>query len=186
MQPKLFLKPSLVILSLLITCFTFGQKPFSEPIEGQVNSIFGGTIGKCKASSITFKYRLSTLSGEPTIYTNMKWENSYGTTIDCLSEGDFEIFIHVTIVELYTDYWIPAQGSFGVVPKGDNKWGMNPLSGSPDWDELFLKSEPSKNSSENFIDTDEAKGIWKSGYLQVKGILLIDKNGGKNRIFNFQ
>lgn len=49
-------------------------------------------------------------------------------------------------------------------------------------DELFLKSEPSKNSNENFIDADEAKGIWKSGSLRVLGILIIDKNGGKTTI----
>ncbi len=68
----------------------------------------------------------------------------------------------------------PARGSFGLVPKGDNTWAQNPLAGSPNWDELFLKSEPSKNSSENFIDPNEAKGIWR-----VLGILIIDKNGGK-------
>ena len=156
---------------------SFGQRPFSEPIEGQSKSIFGGTIGKCKASSITFKYRLSTLAGEPTIYTNMKWENAYGTSIDCLSDDEFQIFIKVQVI--YTWYWIPAQGSFGLVPKGDNTWGKNPLSGSPNWDNLFLKSEPSKNSSESFIGSDEAKGIWKSGSLRVLGILIIDKDGNK-------
>ncbi len=180
MQPRLFLKPSFVLLSLLFTCVSFGQRPFSEPLEGQCKSIFGGTIGKCKASSITFKYRLSTLSGEPTIYTNMKWENTYGTSTDCLSDGEFQTFIKVQVI--YTSYWIPAQGSFGLVPKGDNTWGKNPLAGSPNWDELFLKSEPSKNSSENFIDADEAKGIWKSGSLRVLGILIIDKNGDKTMI----
>lgn len=179
MQPKLFLRPSLVILSLLITCFTFGQKPFSEPIEGQVNPIFAGTIGKCKASSITIKYRLSTIVGEPTIYTNLKWENAYGTAIDCLSDGDFEIFIHITMFGQYTDYWIPAEGSLGLIPNGDNSWGMNPIPGSPSWDELFLKSEPSKDSERNFLSADYAKAAWKSGYLRVKGILLIDKNGDK-------
>lgn len=180
MQPKLFLKPSLVLLSLLITFFSFGQRPFSDPIEGQFTSTFGGKIGKCKASSITFKYRLSTLSGEPTIYTNLKWENAYGTSTDCLSEDPFQMFIKVQVI--YTWYWIPAQGSFGLVPKGDNTWGKNPLAGSPNWDELFLKSEPSKNSSENFIDASESKSIWKSGSLRVLGILIIDSNGNKTTI----
>ena len=180
MQLKLFSKSSTVLGCLLITCFSFGQKPFSEPIEGQVNSTFGGTIGKCKASSITFKYRLSTVSGEPAIYTNMKWENSYGTAIDCLGEGDFQIFIHAAVFGQYIDYWIPAQGSFGVMPKGDKKWGMNPLSGSPNWDELFLKNEPSNNSERNYLSADSAKAAWKSGYLRIKGILLLDKNGSKH------
>ena len=178
MKPKHLFKPGILIVNLFISNFLFAQKPFSEPIEGQVNSTFGGTIEKCKASSITFKYRLSTLSGEPAIYTNMKWENGYGTAIDCLSDGDFDIFIHVTVQ--YTDYWIPAQGSFGVMPKGDNQWGMNPLSGSPDWDELFLKNEPSKNSDRNFLSADYAKAAWKSGYLRVKGILILERNGSKH------
>lgn len=178
MHPKLLVRTSMFLFSLLFTCISFGQKPFSEPIEGQVEESFGGKIGNCKLSSLTIKYRLSTVTGEPAIYTNLKWKNDYGTAIDCLSDGDFEIFIHVVVQ--YTDYWIPAQGSFGIMPKGDNKWGMNPLSGSPDWGELFLKGEPSRNSERNFLSADYAKAAWKSGYLRVKGILLIDKNGSKH------
>ena len=185
MKSKFILKPLCFLICLFSASLAIAQKPFSEPIEGQVASIFGGTIGDCKASSITCKYRLSTLVGEPTIFTNMKWENAYGTAVDCISEGDFEIFIYVTVFGQYTDYWIPAQGSFGLVPKGTNTWGENPLSGSPNWDELFLKSAPTKafqNSGREFITSDLAKSIWKSGYLRVKGILLVDKNGNKTNV----
>ena len=35
------------------------------------------------------------------------------------------------------------------------------------------------NSNENFVGSDEAKGIWKSGSLRVLGILIIDKDGDK-------
>ena len=51
MQLKLFLKFSIDLPCFLVTCFSFGVKPFSGPIEGQVNSTFGGAIGNCKASS---------------------------------------------------------------------------------------------------------------------------------------
>lgn len=175
-----FLKFLNILLLLTIVNVALSQKPFSEPLDGQFKNGYGGTIGECKTSSITFKYHLSTLVGEPVIFTNFKWENAYGTSLDCLSGEEFQIYIKVRVI--YTSYWIPAAGTGGLVPKGDDNWGHNPLSGSPNWDELFLKNEPSKNSTEDFISADEAKAIWKSGSLRVVGSLILDKKGDRTNI----
>jgi hypothetical protein len=168
-----------ILLELLFSAATsvIAQRPYTEPIEGQTTTSYNTRIGDCKIASITFKYFLSTVTGEPAIYANLKWENAYGSDPDCLGNESFDIYIHV--VALYNDYWIPAQGAMGLIPAGNNRWGMNPLPGSPNWDELLMKSKPSRNIEPDFLSADYAKTAWKSGYFRVSGILLLDKDGNE-------
>ena len=173
------MKTIVFFFSLFISFSIFGQKPYSEPLEGEYDAS-PYSIGDCKISSMKFKYYLSTLSGEPVIYINLKWQNGYSTDIDCLSDVSFELFIEVYIADRYLTLYIPAQGSFGLIPKGDNTWGANPLAGSPDWDRLFLKYEP-RNAFANYddsdyIEADYAKAIWKSGSIMFRSIIIVDKN----------
>ena len=97
MQQSFLSKQLLFLLGILLTSHLFAQQPFSEPIEGEGKSL-GITIGDCKMSSMAIKYRLSTLSGEPVVYTNVKWEKSYSGSNDCLSDESFEVLIWVTVL----------------------------------------------------------------------------------------
>lgn len=181
MMSKLIPKFLLFIIIIFTCSISSSQKPLLEPLEGQFTKSFGLTIGKCKISSMSVKYSLSTIVGEPTIYTNLKWVSTNSNYINCLADEKFEIFIQVYVSD--GTYYIPAQGSFGLVPKGDASWGNNPLSGSPDWDELFLTDLSSVRAfdekNRNYLSAENAKYYWKSGKFRVAGIVLLEENGDK-------
>ncbi len=184
MQNKVLLNLSLVLLSALVTTFCFGQKPYKEPLEGQLHRYSSFTIGTCEVSDVTAKYRLSTTVGEPTVFLNFKWKATSSAKLDCLDSESFEAFIEVYIG--YTKYYIPAAGALGTIPKGDNTWGNDPLSGSPSWSELFLPSlngiTPGNSRNRNYVSEDIAKGYWQSGAFRVTGVVFLDKDGNKNSI----
>lgn len=180
---KIFLF-SVILLTGLFALPGIAQKPFSEPLEGQFHSYSTFSVGSCRTSEMTVKYRLSTIVGQPTVFLNLKWKAYSVSNDDCLNEEPFEMFIEVLVNGGYV--YIPASGALGATPKGDNTWGNNPLAGSPDWDELFLQTiggiKAGKNDKRSYVDADIAKSYWKSGYMKVTSVVMIDKNGDKHSI----
>ncbi|MFT3948565.1 MAG: hypothetical protein QM763_16500 [Agriterribacter sp.] len=180
------LKHLLLLASIITACSSFGQKPYKEPLEGEVRRGSSFTIGNCNLSTLTAKYRLSTYMGEPTVYLNFKWSAANSNDNDCLSGEIFEAFIEIYVS--YSDkYYIPAAGAMGTIPKGNNTWGNDPLPGSPNWNELFLPSlngiTPGNSRNRNFISGDRAKNYWQSNTLRVGGIVLVDAQGSQYRIY---
>lgn len=185
MQYKISLNLSLALLSTLATVFCFGQKPYKEPLEGELHRYSSFIVGTCEVSDITAKYRLSTTIGEPTVFLNFKWKATSSGQLDCLSDESFEVFIEVYIG--YNKYYISAAGALGTIPKGDNTWGNDPLSGSPSWSELFLPSlngiTPGSSRNRNYVSEAIAKGYWQSGNFRVGGVVFLDAKGNQNRIY---
>lgn len=182
MQSKLFLKPSLLLLTIVSSVMLYGQAPYTSALEKEYQGSF--TFGKCDVSSIISKVRLSTLVGEPTVYVNIKWRNGSGSSSDCLGNEKFNLFVKVYSNYSSSYFYIPADGAIGLIPDGDNTWGQNPLAGSPSWDELLAKDPiyRTQNGSYNFVSADYAKSVWKYG-LYLSAVVLMDKSG---RLFHIK
>ena len=160
-------RTSICTLALFLTIQVYSQRPTAE---GEVQKGWF-TLGQCSVASLTAKYRLSALVGEPTVFVNIKWQPSSGSTDDCLGNENFHTFLKIYANIYSSYYYILADGALGVIPKGNNTYGYNPIPGSPDWDQLFMRN-PSKNRNTNdwdYISADQAKYIWRNG-LQVTGI----------------
>ncbi|PZR24749.1 MAG: hypothetical protein DI535_20970 [Citrobacter freundii] len=171
------MKEILLPLFAFISLCTAAQKPSSSPLTGQV-SAGSISIGKCKISSITVKYTLSTFMGEPTVGSNIKWTKGYSTEEDCLAGEYVEMFLKCRAGYYSGEFLIEA--GEGTTPKGDGSYGYNPLSGSPDWDELMIpydyNSVKAFQSGRKYLGADQAKKIWKAGFT-ITGVVFIDRNG---------
>lgn len=166
-------KKSLLIFCFFLPILITAQGYFGNPLEGETSGTF--THSSCKVSEFTLKYKLGVLVGEPTVYLNIKWKAGNGSPIDCLSNERFEIFLKIQPHNTGIHYYLPIKGGIGLIPKGDNTWGYNPIAGSPDWDELILSSRPS-NKDVSYLKKDYAKSIWKNG-LTVTNVIFLFSDG---------
>lgn len=169
------MKLSISLLTVLIPVCLIAQ----NKVTGAVTRS-GFSIGKCNISSMTVKYELSTYMGEPTVGSNLKWTKGYSTGEDCLAGEYFEMFIKVS-VGWYTGNLLIAAGE-GTIPKGNDSYGYNPFSGSPDWDRLLIPFDyggvKAFQSSRKYLPAEQAKKIWKSGF-RVLGVVFIDREGNE-------
>jgi hypothetical protein len=126
----------------------------SQPVpdvDGTITQT-GLVIAGCQVSSMTVRYHLSTLVGEPVVNGSYTWTAGPGTSSGCLP-SDLEV-------------WIRVEGSGGngfvnlnpVVPEA-GKWGMN-VAGSPDWDKYFCAFQG--NRATQCLDAASAKRLWLS------------------------
>lgn len=171
------MKYCIFLAIILVPSSLIAQIGNQERISGAV-SRSGFSIGECHISSMTVKYALSTYMGEPIVGSNLKWTKGYPTDENCLSGESFEIFIKAS-VGYYTGNFLIEAGE-GTIPKGDGQYGYNPLSGSPDWDELFIPfdygSVRAFQSNRKYLSGEQVKKIWKSGF-RVLGVVFIDREG---------
>lgn len=167
---KNIFRTSIFAFALFQTITVYSQRPSVSEVKGELsNGSF--TLGQCNVASLTAKYSLSTLVGEPTIFVNIKWEPSRNSADDCLGNENFHTFLKIYSYQTSSYYYILADGALGVIPKGNNTYGYNPMAGSPNWDELFMRY-PSKNPNTNdwnYISAEQAKRIW-SYEIQVSDI----------------
>ena len=145
-----------------------------SPVEGVIDKSSSFNFGDCAVSRMSIKYRVSTIVGEPAIYSNIKWKG-LSENDNCLSGQKFLIFLKVGMGGYM--YYLSAGGSYGmIVGRGDDKWGNNPLSGSPNWNKLFTKDITGNTSNLKYITDQEAKLVWKTGF-RISGAVLVTSSG---------
>ena len=165
---------ALIIFFSFILCFqAYSQRPYRSPLEGELQRS-NWTIGKCAIASLTVKYSLSTIAGQPTVFTNIRWKPTTSLGEDWLANENPHLLLQIYSGQTSSYYFLPADGALGLIPKGNNTYGYNPISGSPNWDQLFTRTatkNPNTNDW-NFISADEAKRIWSHDF-QVSGFILV-------------
>jgi len=108
-------------------------------------------IGRCNADSITVKWDLSSLMGEPTISGSYQWTSSS----DCELPSSTTIWLQV--VNGTMKGYVPLSP---VTPKANSGFGYN-TTGSPNWREALCGYRGSK--AVNCYDERSAKHLWKVG-----------------------
>lgn len=108
-------------------------------------------IGRCTADSITVKWNLSSLMGEPTISGSYQWTSSS----NCELPSSTTIWLQV--VNGTMKGYVPLSP---VTPKANGGFGYN-TTGSPNWREALCGFSGSK--AVNCYDERSAKHLWKVG-----------------------
>jgi len=110
-------------------------------------------IGNCSADSISVKYKLDSLMGEPTVAGSFKWSGS-----NCNLPSS-------------TMIWLKVENSYGgrayvkldpVVPNANAGYGYN-TTGSPNWNSALCGYSGTR--ARNCMGPSDAKELWKSGYV---------------------
>lgn len=109
-------------------------------------------IGNCVADSITIKWNLDSLMGEPTVNGSFQWE----TNSQCSLPPSTTIWLKVED-EGGTSGYIDLRP---VTPKANNGYGYN-TTGSPNWNSILCGS--SGVHATKCHDEKTAKKVWKSG-----------------------
>lgn len=150
-----------------------------NPIEG--SKVYPGKldIGECKINLFTIGYRLSLTSGEPILYTNVKWEGKDHQST-CLSNESFEIFLSIGTDSV--PRYIHAGGTANLtIGAGDNQWSTHPYSATVAWDKLITKNF---GTTENlhYFNSEEAQAICNNGFV-VKSIKIVTSN---RKVYTFK
>jgi len=163
----------LLLFCILIVQNGFAQKPYKDKLEGLLtqNDVY---IDDCHLESVTLGYRVGTTLGEPYVYLNLKWKG-LSVSDDCLTDKKFVVFLNIGGGGY--SFWLRAGGSADmVVGPGDNKWGTNPLAGSPNWNEVITKNVDYNRKSLEYVSAEDAKALWKRGF-GVVGAKLVTPSG---------
>lgn len=143
-------KTFFIVLLLLLINVSLG---LAEEISGTVTrSNF--QVGECAVSSMSVKYRLNTLLGEPVVNGVFEWTAEPGTSSDCLN---YSTVIYLKVSGSGGHGYIKISPS---VPDSGEGYGFN-TSGSPDWDEVICGTGTQENDC---LTEDQAKNFWKSGF----------------------
>lgn len=123
--------------------------------------------------SVTVKWDLQTLMGEPVIDGVFKWEAGAGTPVDYLDYRDCVLLECSPKKSVGYMVYIKITPT---VPKSGEGYGFN-TPGSPSWQNVFCtrKGEPMTTKVPAF-NTNTAKSIWKNGFY-VTGVVLIRQGG---------
>ncbi len=111
-------------------------------------------IGSCTATSVTVKYELDSLMGEPTVKASFKWEGE-----PCDLPASTNIWLEVR----------DSAGSKGYVkvspatPDAGEGYGYN-TTGSPGWNRLLCGY--ANNRATECLPSDRAKDLWTSGSVR--------------------
>lgn len=109
-------------------------------------------IGNCHADSITVKWKLDSLMGEPTVLGSFKWSGDD----DCELPYSTKIWLKVE----------ESSGGYGyvrlspVTPRANDGYGHN-TTGSPNWSRTLCGYTGTE--IDDCHDSSEAKTIWKEG-----------------------
>ena len=114
-------------------------------------------VGDCKVRSMTVKYKIGTLMGEPVVKGSFKWEADQNLSINCLP-SDLVIWLKIR----------NSAGAYGyirlapTVPAPGAGYGFN-TPGSPDWDEFICGFKGSRSTS--CLSGSDAKTLYKNGSI---------------------
>lgn len=122
------------------------------PGEGTIE-INDFTVDGCRVRSLTVKYDLDSLFGEPTVKGSYKWRGNE----ECRLPASTTLFLKVR--------WGTGVGFVRLapaVPTANGGYGHN-STGSPNWDNLLCGYRGTSNTS--CFDADTAKDFWRNGYV---------------------
>lgn len=139
---KFFLLSALIILPSI--CLAVG------PGAGTMTK-HNVSIGRCTADSMTVKWNLGSLMGEPTISGTYQWTSSS----NCELPSSTTIWLQV--VNGTMRGYVPLSP---VTPKANSGYGYN-TTGSPNWREALCGFRGNKAVS--CYDEASAKQLWKVG-----------------------
>ncbi len=137
---------NLVITFVLMTSSLFAVGPGSDSMTK-----YNVRIGNCTADSLTVKWRLDSLMGEPTVSGSFKWD-SYD---DCRLPSSTKIWLKVSSGSNFYGYVKLSP----VTPKANRGYGYN-TTGSPNWNSAICGWG---NQSHQCFDSSQAKSLWKQG-----------------------
>lgn len=108
-------------------------------------------IGNCIADSLTVKWRLGSLMGEPTVSGSYEWRGKNG----CELPTSTTVWLEVVSGSMkgYVDLR-------PVTPKANGGYGYN-TTGSPNWRSTLCEFNGPK--PKNCYDESSAKQLWKTG-----------------------
>lgn len=109
-------------------------------------------IGNCVADSITVKWNLDSLMGEPTVNGSFKWESNN----PCSLPPSTTIWLKVADESGYSGY-VDLRPT---TPEANKGYGFN-ATGSPNWNKILCSS--SGVHATQCHDEKIAKQVWKSG-----------------------
>lgn len=113
------------------------------------------TIGRCHADSMTVRWKLDSLMGEPTVAGSFEWEGDS----NCSLPSSTTIWLKVA----------NSRGGYGsvklspVVPDANDGFGYN-TTGSPNWSRTLCGFQGTEST--RCHDREEAVDLWKSGDVE--------------------
>lgn len=159
------MKTTICSLIMILVCGTFIFAQGSGELTKR-----NLTYYDCNLSSVTVKWKFSSLMGEAVINGSFSWEAGNGTKDNCLKYDDFIILKVESNSNSNVYAWVKISPT---VPKAGNGFGYN-VSGSPSWDDIFCGFDGSGNKKDCF-STEEAKSFWKSGFSVVDFRIMGDE-----------
>lgn len=132
------------LITLPATCLAAG------PGAGSLTK-YNVQIGRCTADSLTVKWNLDSLMGEPTVSGTYQWTSSS----NCELPSSTTIWLQVVSGTMRGYVSLSP-----VTPKANGGFGYN-TTGSPDWDEALCGF--SGNKTAGCYDESNAKHLWKNG-----------------------
>lgn len=138
----------ILFLTIFLNIFIF---PNANTIEGELTKT-NVKIGNGELATITVKYKLWTLMGEPVKITEYKYSASRS-----LVSG---VKIYLKTENLTKTAWAYVQDCGGAIPKPGDNWSFN-SPGSPKWSELFGGTGVYEKK---YFTEKQAKNFWKNGF----------------------
>ncbi len=125
--------------------------------------------------SITVKWELSLLLGEPVVNGVFKWQAGTGTPLDYL---DFRDVVLLECTPKKSAGYLVYIKLAPTVPRSGEGYGFN-TPGSPSWKSVFCTRDGSDMTTKiPGFNADKAREIWKNGFY-VTGVVLA-REGGKD------
>jgi hypothetical protein len=123
--------------------------------------------GSCNIATITAKYKLGTLFGEPTVNGNFSWDAGDNTPADCLHYSTniaFKIQSGTAHGYIYIN---------PVVPDSGNGFGSN-NTGSPNWNKLICGL--GNGYRDSCVTSEQAKAFFTNGYI-ITEFFIVGQDG---------
>ena len=141
------------MLIAIVAAIAYAAGPGKGTIEKRSLTIKGSNGESCSADSVTIRWNLDSLFGEPVVNGSWKWTGSG----NCEAHYSTCVFLKIQSGNTYGFIKIaPA------VPKANKGYGFN-TAGSPDWDEVICGYNGTKK--ENCLSEKDAKDLWLNGRI---------------------
>lgn len=154
------MKTMRLVLSVVACTLALSTSAAAEgPGKGELTK-HNVKLGDCVADSLTVRWNLDSLLGEPLVNGTYRYE-----TADVACE-----LPPSTVVWLSVEH--PSHSTVGgrgfvrlapALPAGPGQWGFN-VTGSPDWDEVLCGYRETEKTSDCLPEKD-AKRLWKEGRI---------------------
>ena len=126
-------------------------------------------IGGCSIDSITVRWKLDSLMGEPTVNGSYKWSGDE----DCSLPSNTKI-----LLKLEHGYNSGYLAIAPAVPKANSGFGYN-VSGSPSWSSAVCDYINGQKS--DCLDRDDAIDVWKNGSVVDFEVYASGGDQGRSR-----